>query len=186
MAFNYNDIRNQNWYDRLISNVKSGTSAKALQSGAEPDDAYLKAVEDEQLGDLKSARGDAFRNAQVGNMNSMASSMYNKRMREQARQRAITAALKDQWQPDVNLGTGKGAGGAGIGGVAGNTDNNFDIPNYEANLTSMQSPKYRNRSKNKPKAKNISGDFGGKVKTIYKPEQFKSKIKKPKFGLSGY
>ena len=188
--FNYNDIRNQNWFERLQRNIRGETSRNVLGSGSQPDDPYWKAVEAEKLGDLSSAREDAFRNARIGNMNRMASSMFNQRLKEKARQESISAALKQQWQPDVqftgNFGTPQMPQ---MGEFAGLSSDMLTSPG--------QSPDAYNAPMGGGSKPQISGNFGGMVNpnaANYNPQQFfnknlqttKKKLKKTMYGLSGY
>lgn len=105
MNYDYNDIRNPTWFDRLIRGVKSDTISNIIQRGAQPDDPYWKAVESEKVGDLGSARSDAFRRQRERMMANWGIGNRNQRMNEQVRQRAMRESLASQWKPNVGLGT---------------------------------------------------------------------------------
>lgn len=103
--FDYNDIRNDDWYNRLVRGVRESTTASIRRSGADPNDPYWRAKEAEGLQDLSNARQDAFRRAFAAARNRQMAAGASMREKEAARQRTISAALKRDWRPDVGLGT---------------------------------------------------------------------------------
>ncbi len=103
--YDYNDIRNDDWYNRLVRGVRERTSASVRRAGADPSDPYWRAKEAEQLGDLSNARRDAFRRAFAVARERQALAGARMREQEAARQRTISAALARDWRPDVGLGT---------------------------------------------------------------------------------
>ena len=103
--YDYNDIRNQDWYNRLVRNVKEKTTASIRRAGADPNDPYWRAKEAQGLGDLSNARLDAFRRAFAAARERQMAYGARDRAAESNRQRIISAALKAQYRPDVGLGT---------------------------------------------------------------------------------
>jgi len=103
--YDYNDIRNQDWYNRLVRGVKEKTTASIRRAGADPNDPYWRAKEAQGLGDLSNARQDAFRRAFAAARERQMAYGARDRAAESNRQRIISAALKAQYRPDVGLGT---------------------------------------------------------------------------------
>jgi len=103
--YDYNDIRNQDWYNRLVRNVKEKTTASIRRAGADPNDPYWRAKEAQGLVDLSNARQDAFRRAFAAARERQMAYGARDRAAESNRQRIISAALKAQYRPDVGLGT---------------------------------------------------------------------------------
>ncbi len=118
--YDYNDIRNDDWYNRLVRGVKERTTASIRKTGSDVDDPYWRAKEREQLGDLSSARDSAFRRAFAAARERQAAIGASMREREAARQRTISGALAAQWRPDVGLGVQSDGGEApsGLGAAA--------------------------------------------------------------------
>lgn len=102
--YDYNDIRNDDWYNRLVRGVREKTTASVRRSGADPSDPYWRAKEQEGLSDLSNARQDAFRRALDAARAHQSMLGAGMREKEAARQRTISGALKSQWKPDVGLG----------------------------------------------------------------------------------
>lgn len=103
--YDYNDIRNQDWYNRLVQGVKERTTASIRRSGADPNDPYWRAKEAQGLGDLSNARQDAFRRAFAAARERQMAYGVRDRANVNARQKLISRALKAQYVPSVGLGT---------------------------------------------------------------------------------
>lgn len=100
--YDYNDIRNDDWYNRLVRDVRESTTASIRRAGADPNDPYWRAKEAQGLLDLYNARQDAYRRAMAFGIQGYGA---RDRAAESNRQRIISAALKAQYRPDVGLGT---------------------------------------------------------------------------------
>lgn len=105
MAYNYNDIRNPDWYSRLIAQANAGSMRQVQSTGSEADDPYFAKVRSQQLSDLSNAREDAFRAEREAAVARMGMAGESMRAREAARQRIISGALALDWKPDQLLGT---------------------------------------------------------------------------------
>lgn len=103
--YDYNDIRNDDWYNRLVRGVREKTTASIRRAGADPNDPYWRAKEAQGLGDLANARQDAFRRAFAAARQRQMAYGARDRAMEDRRQKVISAALKAQYRPSVGLGT---------------------------------------------------------------------------------
>jgi hypothetical protein len=102
--YDYNDIRNDDWYNRLVRGIRERTSADIRRTGSQADDPYWRAKEAQKIGDLSNARQDAFRRAFAAARNRQAALGAAARGREEYRQRIISDALRRQLKPEVGLG----------------------------------------------------------------------------------
>lgn len=98
--YGYNDIRNDNWFTRLVSRVNAGTMRDIQATGSEADDPYFKAKRNEAVTDLSNARAEAFRGESERGLAGMAAD----NAQEAYRQRVISAAMARDWKPDQMLG----------------------------------------------------------------------------------
>lgn len=94
----YNDIRNDNWFSRLVSRVNSDTMRQVQATGSEADDPFFAAKRAQGITDLNNARAEALRGG--GGIGGGSNNPQ-----EEYRQRIISAALARDWKPNQMLGT---------------------------------------------------------------------------------
>jgi hypothetical protein len=109
--YGYNDIRNDNWYSRLVAQAGEGAMRNIQATGSEADDPYFTLKRAQAVTDINNARQEAFRGD--GSLSAYAANNARMNAAEAARQRAISAALARDWKPDQLLGT-EAAGGADL------------------------------------------------------------------------